>query len=234
MKPGLWNVTGQNLVEPELEANGAGKITRVGDLYCLIFADGRLYIGASTSGAIKRYREHERAARLGSSLPVHKAWRKYGPPKLIVLIKNLEVCYLWKAEKEAIDKYKTRKPFGHNGICGSGVIPGTLGKTRSDSSRKKQSQTTRGKPKSEEHKRNISLGQLGMKHSEERRNNNRLGVLKWNREHTVSAETRRKRSNSLRGRKFSEEHKKKLRQAALKREALKREIKPSKSVSVSI
>jgi len=37
LKPGLWNVTGQNLVEPELEANGAGKSSLFEAIYWTLF-----------------------------------------------------------------------------------------------------------------------------------------------------------------------------------------------------
>ncbi len=129
----------------------------IGDLYRLLFADGKSYIGARLGSAKGRYLAHKRAARKGSISRVHVAWRKLGDPILIILKKDLEEKKLWKAEKKAIAKYNTVTPNGYNGHKGSDSPPGMFGKPGA----------FLGKHFTEEHKKNIGEAQIGKKLTDE-------------------------------------------------------------------
>ena len=79
------------------------KKTRVGDLYRLDFSNGKSYIGASSQGAVQRYHVHRQLAILKCSQhPIHKAWRKYGAPKLVILECDLDVEFLWKQKRKPL------------------------------------------------------------------------------------------------------------------------------------
>lgn len=100
----------------------------VGDLYQLIFSDGKSYIGACTCGAENRYKVHCGDATYGSHLPVHDAWRRLGAPVLVVLERGLVKEQLWVAEKRTIKNLKTKVPFGYNSRYGSDKPHGRFGK----------------------------------------------------------------------------------------------------------
>jgi len=83
----------------------------------------------------------------------------------------------------------------------------------SKKTKKKISEALKGKPKSKEHRRKLSLSHKGKipwikgkKHTKESNEKNRIAHLGKR----PSRETRKKLSKSLKGRKFSYEHKKKL------------------------
>ena len=57
MKPGLWNVTGQNLLEPELEANGAGKSSLFESIYWTLYGKTSRSLKAKS---IKNWNSDER------------------------------------------------------------------------------------------------------------------------------------------------------------------------------
>ncbi len=144
------------------------KTTRkTGELYKLIFADGKLYIGACSKGSKIRYRGHELDARRGCPFPVYVAWRKLGPPRLIVLKLNVPLDKLWSEEKKAIIKYKTKVPYGYNSHNGSDYAPSMLGKNASEEACRNISLGVRGKKKTEEHKNNISKALTGRVFSDE-------------------------------------------------------------------
>lgn len=191
---------------------------KTGDLYRLIFADGKSYIGASIDGAEKRYQAHRRATMNGGSRLVNKAWRRYGPPKLVILARGLATSTLWKAEREAIFQYDTLNPKGYNYRSGSKVPPSMFGKQHTVETRQRQSQShlglLSGVSHTAEHRKNNSLARIGIPHTEEHKENNRQAQLrryqdpkeceklsvaqrKRHHDHPVSDSTRKKRSASL-------------------------------------
>lgn len=87
------------------------------ELYCLDFPNRKRYLGVSRVGSKQRYLGHEKAALRGSHLPVHRAWRKYGDPKLTILA-VLEKEMLAETEKRAIVVYGTVVPNGYNIMSG--------------------------------------------------------------------------------------------------------------------
>ena len=96
-------------------------------------------------------------------LPVHCAWRKYGPPKIIILA-ILERDMLPRAEYLAVIKYNTLLPHGYNCIPGGGISPTSFPEIA-----KKVSIAMKGRKFSEEHRANISKARSGQKASAELR-----------------------------------------------------------------
>ena len=145
---------------------------KTGDLYCLEFSDGRLYIGACVFGGAKvRYKAHAQLAVNGSTAPVHEAWRKLGAPKMIVLRSNVPEKKLWSFEKKAIIKYDTKIPHGCNAVEGRDVAPGMLGKKHTEEIKQKWSIDRKGHEVKEETRKKIGLGNAGRKHTENSKKN---------------------------------------------------------------
>lgn len=221
------------------------KIT--GDLYKLDFADGKSYIGACTCGVEKRYKSHKREAVGGSKTLVHKAWRKLGDPKLIVLGQNLLEDELWIAEKEAAAYYNTQVPSGYNSYSVSGVAPGSLGKPLSLRARKKRYKALLKRwedPKEREKQRQAMLqlyqnhpeerAKRGRPHSKKRRKQHSDALIEYYKNNSVSEEISKKISQALSGKSKTEEHKRKLSLAALRREETKRIARQTSGCHMSI
>lgn len=170
----------------------------VGDLYRLLFADGKSYIGASILGAEKRFVDHCRAVTKGATQFLYTAWRKLGQPQLIILERNLDVKRLWAAEKAAIIFYKTKTPFGYNYNGGSVRPPGPFGIKRT----------------SEQNERN-SLALLGLRRSEDVKKRMSVAQRERYRNNPVSEETKKKQSLAQCRANLSPETKEKKRQAQL-------------------
>lgn len=103
-----------------------------GALYRLDFPNRKSYVGVAgkrdrdpQESAKRRYRGHAQAVVNGSSCLVHKAWRKYGAPKLTVLaiVGDQE---LLPSEQRAIKIYNTMQPHGYNMTPGGEVSPTTV------------------------------------------------------------------------------------------------------------
>lgn len=98
----------------------------MGALYRLDFPGGKSYVGITTRTAFERFQEHCRDAAKGRRNAVFSALRKYGSGSVAVRtlvdgIGDWELLCL--AEVEAIDKFRTRAPFGYNMTAGGdGVI----------------------------------------------------------------------------------------------------------------
>lgn len=96
-----------------------------GTLYRLDFKSGKSYIGITAKSAEQRFAEHEIAARNGSQYLVHKAWRKYGAP-VLVIVSSVESSLLLKAECAAVAKFSTLQPLGYNMTPGGEISPGSV------------------------------------------------------------------------------------------------------------
>ena len=92
-----------------------------GTLYRLDFASGKSYIGVTRGRVSKRYNAHCSDANRNSDCAVHRAWRKYGPPRLVVLA-IVENYMLEATEKRAIREYKTME-CGYNQTPGGFISP---------------------------------------------------------------------------------------------------------------
>lgn len=74
-------------------------------VYRLTFAGGKTYVG-STVSLNNRLCQHARAARNGSMLAVHCAWRKHGEPSADVLEVVASAEYLQAAEQRWLDELR--------------------------------------------------------------------------------------------------------------------------------
>ncbi len=157
-----------------------------GFLYLLEFASGKFYVGITSRFPELRYRGHEKSAiRYDSPLPVYRAWRKYGAPKLTVLA-VLEKRMLAAAEKRAIRVYGTVVPGGYNIMSGgegallrsavlspeellrrSQAMLGDANPVNKPGVRERISASLIGGVASEETKLKISSALLGRKHTAE-------------------------------------------------------------------
>jgi hypothetical protein len=92
-------------------------------LYKLVFASGKAYIGQTTRTMNTRLSAHRQAAKRGSQLPVHCAWRKHGEPVVTVVGEFATHDELHAAEKAAIIAVGTLVPFGYNVTEGGETAP---------------------------------------------------------------------------------------------------------------
>jgi hypothetical protein len=140
----------------------------MGFLYRLDFASGKRYVGITEKPRVgDRMNWHSSEARLGSTLAVHRAWRKYGAPRVTVLAKA-SGAYLLDLERRAVHAYGTYGPGGYNLTTGGNVSPARMpdvraklshaatGRRHSPETRAKLSTARKGKPLSSEHCAKIS------------------------------------------------------------------------------
>ena len=181
----------------------------MGQLYRLDFASGKSYIGITEQTARSRFNGHAESARKGSPCAVHRAWRKHGAPKLVVLA-VLHSHQLKPTEQRAVRVFGTYGPNGYNMTPGGEVSPTTvpeiaarvgvkgnknaLGYKHTPETKALISKARLGKklpPLSESARKKISAALLGNKHL--------LGKK-------FSLETREKMSRASKGRPKSAEH----------------------------
>ena len=171
-----------------------------GTIYLLTFPNGKGYVG-QTINLEQRLRQH----RSRNAYAVGKAWAKHGEPEVVVLAEGLETkAELDRAEVLLIAGMGTLSPRGYNLTEGG---EGTVGYTVTDETRAKLSAAGKGRPHSPDHARKIGEAHTGMKRSAEARANMSAG--------------QQGNQNSL-GAKRTPEQRERYRQAALKREAAKR------------
>jgi len=92
-------------------------------LYQLTFPNGKVYIGQTVRKMSVRLAQHRAAAKRGSPLPVHNAWRKHGEPSVSILSEYDCQEALHKAEIDAIEKLNCLVPNGYNLALGGGTAP---------------------------------------------------------------------------------------------------------------
>lgn len=92
-------------------------------LYRLSFPNGKNYIGQTVRSMTIRVNQHRTAAKRGSPLAVHCAWRKYGEPS-VSIVGEYE-CHedLHAAEIAAICDGNTLSPNGYNIGFGGETAP---------------------------------------------------------------------------------------------------------------
>lgn len=94
-------------------------------LYRLTFSSGKVYIGQTSRPLKVRISTHRAAARRGSSLPVHCAWRAHGEPEVDVLGVFETQDELNAAERATIAALNTLAPNGYNISRGGDMAPST-------------------------------------------------------------------------------------------------------------
>lgn len=149
--------------------------------------NGKRYVGQTSQPLQKRWNRHKSPMNHRRSSYLFSAICKYGANNfdikpLVIVGTKQEMDYY---EREFIKIWDLRNPEkGYNLTDGGG---GMLGFKLSEETKRKMSQHI----KSDEHRRNISLAKMG--------NKSRTGMR-------ASEEEKRKRADSLRGRKLSAEH----------------------------
>jgi len=180
--------------------------------------NGNVYIGSACDSFNKRWSEHKSTLNNNKHRNSHlqNAWNKYGANNFsfIVLARCEDKNDILYVEQFFLDIYFDGGIKCYN-ICPT--AGNTLGKKHSEATKKKMS-----KPKTAEHKAKIGkihIGntyRLGTKHSAETKN--KISVSHIGKK--FSNETRQKLSEIKTGKHrkpFSQEHKEKMRQAALAR-----------------
>jgi predicted GIY-YIG superfamily endonuclease len=82
-------------------------------LYILRFSNGKQYVGMTRGRPEHRLRSHVNDARAGSPLLVHRAIRKYGVPRLRVLMTG-DLEAVAENERKQIEQRRTLCPSGYN------------------------------------------------------------------------------------------------------------------------
>ena len=93
-------------------------------LYCATAPSGKRYFGVTSKTVSKRRKSHRDAMNKGSSLPFHKAMRKYGDAIewRAVVVGSKE--YILDLEERAIQAFKSRdRRFGYNVAMGGAASP---------------------------------------------------------------------------------------------------------------
>lgn len=98
------------------------------------------YVGVSVTGASARFRGHRAAAKMGSTLPVHNAIRKYGDAIVLETILNgsPDYCYLMEG------KLRPTPRIGYN--ISVGGTSTNLGSKHTPETRAKMSIKSKGRP----------------------------------------------------------------------------------------
>lgn len=157
-----------------------------GYMYRLDFPNGKSYVGVTNSSPHIRFNQHVKMSRSDKAKAVHHAIKKYGKDNVIV--KTLAVgCmkYLYNLEIKAIDVFGTRYPSGYNLTIG-----GDGAKGLDEITRRKMGEKNKGR---------IASEQTRIKMSEARK----LAP-------PPSLETRLKLSAAAKGKRLSEDHRKKI------------------------
>lgn len=174
-------------------------------LYKLTFPNQKLYFGV-TDNIPRRWKNHRCSPNSKGRSSIVNALRKYGPQNIkfeIIVIGNED--YILELEKAAIKKFKTQNRFyGYNVDAGGKPAP-----MRQESCRKKL-RLYYQKPENIAPLIARNKARKGEKRTLEQCLKLR-GRKPWNLGKSPSQETRNKISNSLKGKKFDEARKEKLR-----------------------
>lgn len=186
---------------------------RIGRLYLVTAPSGHRYVGITSQGTEKRWRDHQKAARRGVKTPLNSAIKKYGAEAFIV---RTLVVTTWgelnRLEPLVIKAYGTRWPDGYN------LREGGSQSTPHPESSARQAANMRGRRYSEQQRKAHSAA---MASSEVR-----AKLSKAHKGHTHSEETKAKMSLARKGRRFgtgmlgrkhSSETRAKMRESALRR-----------------
>ena len=185
--------------------------------------NGKKYVGKTVHSVSRRRFNHKLLASKGSTNVFHLAIIKYGFKRFSwkVVFEHADEQALHEAEIAFILRLRTKIPHGYNMTDGG---EGISGMTHSEEARKKirtaamGNQRWLGRKLTEEHKQKLRASNLG-KHAGARHNEEAkrkiaeagLGRVPWCKGKKLSEKTKRKMSESHKGKVFSEEHKLNLR-----------------------
>jgi hypothetical protein len=139
-------------------------------IYLLTFASGKKYLGQTIKSLKTRLNNHRQNMRLGSTLPVHNAWRAYGEPVVEVLERCESQDALNAAEIRLISERNLLVPNGYN------LAAGGMNGPMHELTRAKISAKATGRLYSDEAKARVSAASLLKWQSQEYREKVRAGV----------------------------------------------------------
>jgi group I intron endonuclease len=145
-------------------------VKRNGEIYMMIFPNGKRYIG-QTVQKLERRTLHHFYFDVKNDVLLGRAIWKYGKHNIrIVTIKICEERQLDYFEVKYIRQYGSQTPIGYNIEAGGS---GKIGLT--DETKMKISLSLKGKKKTAEHAENISRGRQGIIFTEEHKRNISIG-----------------------------------------------------------
>lgn len=198
-------------------------------LYKLNFKSGKSYIGQTLKTIEHRLRQHRNAARRGSPLWVHRAWRDFGDPQVQTLGNYNSQNELNEAEIKAIVEHNTMTPNGYNISAGGDNAPSknpivakkisnlAKGRKHSEDTKKKLSLLIKKRWNDPEYRKKVKAG-LKRAWSSKMRKKRSIWAKQMNRERIESGWKMPETAlEKMRGRKVSEETRKRMSLSAKKR-----------------
>lgn len=197
----------------------------MGIIYKLEFSNGKAYIGLTTTSLKLRLRDHRKATLGKTPYAVHRAWLKYGEPRVTILAIVAD-AYIHAAEIAAIREHNTKIPHGYNLTDGG---EGCVGMIVSEITREKLRKHNLGKKKSPEALAKLKASLMGHAVSDAARRKigeknrahmtgkkltpearEKLVAFNTGRTHAVSDEARAKMRSAKLGTKQTAEHRAKI------------------------
>lgn len=210
-------------------------------LYLLTFSSGKCYVGQTVRTMNLRLQQHRAAARRGSDLPVHCAWRKHGEPKVDVLGEYETHEALHLAEIEAIASLVTLAPDGYNvglgGETSPAVSPQVADKISQSAKGRKHTDTApwseavRKRWEDADARERMVNGARAAWTPERRAAAAERSLAQWEKRRAEGWKVSEERKAKLRGRVFSEETRAKMSDSAKRRGAPKAAIAASAAAS---
>jgi group I intron endonuclease len=163
-------------------------------IYLISSPSNKCYVGI-THNALERWKYHQTRKRSA----VYCAVKKYGKENMVfgIIETHESLDEALEAEQFWIQYLGTKAPHGYNRTGG-----GEMGKTHTEETRRKISESRKGKPLSSEHKRKVSESLIGRQFSTIHRE--RLSLAGRKRP-PPSEETRKKMSDAKKGKRMSDQ-----------------------------
>lgn len=193
-------------------------------LYQLTFSNRKVYIGQTVRTMNVRMAQHRTAAKRGSNLPVHNAWRKYGEPSVSILLECDCVDRLHQAEIDMIRDCGSLVPNGYNLGLGGETAPSkspevaakisAKAKGRKIADTSTMSEAVRRNWQNEEYRQKVSDGLKATWDDDRRKTTSDKFKLMWARRKADGWAMPDSTKEKLSGKKFSEETRAKMSAAA--------------------
>jgi hypothetical protein len=213
-------------------------------LYKLKFSSGKCYIGQTTRTLKIRISQHRQSAVHGDSqLPVHCAWRKYGEPEIEVIGEHGSDEELHQAEILAITEHCSLAPSGYNVSFGGDTAPSkspsvaakisekAKGRKHSEIVKAGLSDSLKERWKSEEYRSNVSAGLKATWDDERRKATSERMKAFWDKRKSEGWEMSEAHKGKLKGRKFSEETRRKMSESAIGKKKAQRSAETCGKIS---
>ena len=173
--------------------------------------NGKSYIGCTSKGLEKRWNDHVKNSKSGSTLLFHRAIKKYGAgcwdSKILFECASKEEAFQKEVEMiESLRTYTQDHPENGYNMTRGGEGPTGNIYNHTQEAREKISRSLIGRVVSEETRKKISESRKGRTVSDE----TKLKLKEASTGKKLSEETRRKMSDSRKGKALTEEHKQKI------------------------